>query len=124
MRPLDSRGLTSPEGQNAMHLRLVITRAAGDEADQDQEASQSELVGTPIVQDEADPDVETTSHTELAKLRNSIHQLRAENLALRTRIERLKSNRSLERTLIIGGMVSLWFFFLLSVITKLIAASN
>ena len=35
-----------------------------------------------------------------------------------------KSNRSLQKSLIIAGMVSLWFFFILSAITKLIASSN
>jgi hypothetical protein len=39
-------------------------------------------------------------------------------------IERQKSHRVLERSLIIGGMVALWFFFILSVMTKLIALSN
>ena len=62
--------------------------------------------------------------TELAELRRSNHQLRAKNLALRSRIERQKSHRVLERSLIIGGMVALWFFFILSVMTKLIALSN
>ena len=85
-----------------MHLRLV-TRASEDEADLDQEAA---------------------SQTELAKLRSLNHQLRVENLALRTRIERLKSNRSLERSLIAGGIVALWLFFVLSVITKLTVLSN
>jgi len=62
--------------------------------------------------------------TKMAELEASNHQLRVENLALRTRLERQKSNRSLQKSLIIAGMVSLWFFFILSVITKLIASSN
>lgn len=99
---LDKNGVTSPEDdRHAMHLRLV----------------------TPVAQDEVDPD-QNESETELTQLRSSNHRLRAENLTLRTRIERLKSNRSLERSLIIGGMVLLWFFFVLSVITKLAAVSN
>jgi len=76
-----------------------------------------------VAEDEADPD-QDLSQTELAKLRSSNHRLRVENLALHTRIERLKSHRSLERSLIIGGMVSLWFFFILSVMTKIIASSK
>ena len=63
--------------------------------------------------------------TKMAELEASNHKLRVENLALRTRIERQKSNRSLQKkSLIIAGMVSLWFFFILSAITKLIASSN
>src|SRR5436305_3758563 len=85
-----------------MPMSVVVTRVAEDEADTDQDLSQ----------------------TELAKLRSSNHRLRVENLALRTRIERLKSNRSLERSLIFGGMVSLWFFFFLFVMTNIIASSN
>ena len=103
MRDFDSNGLTSADNHvNAMRTSIVVTRVAEDEADPDQDLSQ----------------------TELAELRSSNHQLRAENLALRTRIERLKSDRSLKRNLIIGGMVSLWFFFILSVMTKIIASSN
>jgi hypothetical protein len=123
MRPFDERGPTSPEDQNGMHLRLVVTGAAEDHADPDQKASQTELLVTRAVGDEADPG-QKAFQIELANLRSSNHQLRAENLILRTRIERLKLNRSLERTLIMRGMVSLWFFFILSVMTKLIAASN
>jgi hypothetical protein len=101
MRLLDKNGLTSPEDdRHAMHLRLV----------------------TPVAQDEFDPD-QNESETELTQLRSANHRLRAENLTLRTRIERLKSNRSLERSLIVGGVASLWFFFILSVMTKLIALS-
>jgi hypothetical protein len=103
MRDFDSNGLTlADDDANAMPMSVVVTRVAEDEADPDQNLSQ----------------------TELAKLRSSNHRLRVENLALRTRIERLKSNRSLERSLIIGGMVSLWFFFILFVMTKIIASSN
>ena len=103
MRDFDSNGLTlADDDANAMPMSVVVTRVAEDEADPDRNLSQ----------------------TELAKLRSSNHRLRVENLALRTRIERLKSNRSLERSLIIGGMVSLWFFFILSVMTKIIASSN
>ena len=103
MRDFDSNGLTlADDDANAMPMSVVVTRVAEDEADTDQDLSQ----------------------TELAKLRSSNHRLRVENLALRTRIERLKSNRSLERSLIIGGMVSLWFFFILFVMTKIIASSN
>jgi len=102
MRDLDSIGLTlADQGANAP-MSIVVTRVAEGEPDSDQDLSQ----------------------TEFAKLRSSNHRLRAENLALRTRIERLKSNRSLERSVIIGGMVLLWFFFILSVMTKLIASSN
>ena len=102
MRDFDSNGLTlADDDANAMPMSVVVTRVAEDEADPDQHLSQ----------------------TELAKLRSSNHRLRVENLALRTRIERLKSNRSLERSLIIGGMVSLWFLFILSM-TKIIASSN
>jgi hypothetical protein len=103
MTPFDSHGLTSPEDhRNEIHIGVVVSRVAQHEVDLDQEASQKEL----------------------AKLRNSNHQLRAENLALRTRIERLKSGRSLERNLIIGGVLALWFFFIFSVISKIIASSN
>jgi hypothetical protein len=103
MRDFDSSGLTlADDHANAMHTSVVVTQVAENEVDPDQDLSQSEL----------------------AKLRSSNHRLRAENLALRTRIERLKSNRSLERRLITAGMVSLWFFFILSVMTKLIASSN
>jgi uncharacterized coiled-coil DUF342 family protein len=103
MRPFDSDGLESPaDHRNAMHLRLVDSRLAEDEVDPDQEAVQ----------------------TELATLRSSTDQLRAENLALRSRIERLKSNRSLERRLILGGMLAVWLFFMLYVVNKLIALSN
>ena len=102
MRDFDSNGLTlADDDANAMPMSVVVSRVAEDEADPDQDLSQ----------------------TELAKLRSSNHRLRVENLALRTRIERLKSNRSL-RSLIIGGMVSLWFFFILFVMTKIIASSN
>ena len=94
----DNGGLTSPA--DAMSMNGVVARVA--ERDLDEEFFR----------------------TELAELRRSNHQLRAENLALRTRIERLKSNRSLEKSLIIGGMVALWFFFILSVMTNLIALSN
>ena len=104
MRPFDSNGLTAPDDHtNVVRMNVVVTRGA---------------------EDEADPDQDDLSHTELAELRSSNYQLRAENLALRTRIKRLKSNRSLEKSLIIGGMVTLWFFFILSIITKLITASN
>jgi hypothetical protein len=123
MKAFDGRGPTSPEDQNGMHLRLVVTRAAKDHADPEQKSSQTELRVNRAIEDEIDPGQEAFQ-IELANLRSSNHQLRAQNLVLRTRIERLKSNRSLERTLIMGGMVSLWFFFILSVMTKLIAASN
>ena len=68
-----------------------------------------------------DPD-QDASHTELAKLRSSNHQLRVQNLALRSSVERLKSNRSFERNFMIGGVVSLWFFFILFVLTKFVAS--
>jgi hypothetical protein len=100
MRSFDPDGLTSTEhSRNAIDIGVVVARVA---TDPDQDLCQ----------------------TELAKLRSSNHRLRAENLALRTRIERLKSNRSLEKRVIIVGMLSLWFFFLLSVMSKLIALSN
>ena len=89
MRDFDSNGLAlANDDAKATPMSVVVTRVAEDEADPDQDLSQ----------------------TELAKLRSSNRQLRAENLALRTRIERLKSDRSLKRSLIIGGMMSLWFF--------------
>ena len=102
MRDFDSNGLTSADDYpDAIHTNVVVTRVAGDKADPDRDLSK----------------------TALSKLRSSNHQLRAENLALRSRIERLKSNRSVETCLIVVGMLSLWFFFILSVITKLIAPS-
>ena len=105
MRAFDSNGLTSPDDHaNVVHLHhVMVTRGA---------------------EDEGGPDQDDLSRIELAELRSANHQLRAEILALRSRIERLKSNRSLEKNLIIGGMVSLWFIFILGVMTKLIAASN
>jgi hypothetical protein len=103
MRDFDSNSLTLADDHiQATRTSIVVTRVADDEPGPDQDLAQ----------------------TELAKLRSSNRQLRAENLALRTRIERLKSDRSLKRNLIIGGMVSLWFFFILSVMTKIIASSN
>jgi hypothetical protein len=102
MRDFDSNGLTlADDHPDSMRASIVVTRVAGDKAGPDRDLSQ----------------------TELSKLRSSNHRLRAENLALRTRIERLKSNRSVERCLIVAGMASLWFFFILSVMTKLIALS-
>ena len=95
MRELDSNGLISADDRlDAVHTSIVVARVAADEVDPDRDLSQTEL-----------------------------SKLRAENLALRTRIERLKSNRSVERCLIVAGIASLWFFFILSVMTKLIALS-
>jgi hypothetical protein len=100
MTSFDANGLKSPEDRrNELRLRLVVDGAAEDELDCDQEASQ----------------------TELEMLRSSNHRLRVENLALRTRIEGLKSGRSLERYLMIGATMLLWFFFTLFVINKTIA---
>ena len=102
MRDFDGNGLTADEHTNATRTSFVVTRVPEDEANPDPDPSQKEL----------------------AKLRSSNRRLRVENLALRARIERLKSNRSLEKSLIIGGVLSLWFFFILYVMTKLIASSN
>jgi hypothetical protein len=100
MTSFDANRLKSPEDRrNELRLRLVVDGAAEDELDCDQEASQ----------------------TELEMLRSSNHRLRVENLALRTRIEGLKSGRSLERYLMIGATMLLWFFFILFVINKTIA---
>ena len=101
----DNNGLTSPDDHaNVVHLHhVMVTRGA---------------------EDEGGPDQDDLSRIELAELRSANHQLRAEILALRSRIERLKSNRSLERSLIAGGIVALWLFFVLSVITKLTVLSN
>ena len=103
MRSFD--GLTSYDDHaNVVPMHVVVRRVAEEE--------------------KAEPDQDDVFRTEIAELRSSNHQLRAEILALRNRIERLKSHRSLERSLIIGGLVSLWFIFILAVMTKLIAASN
>jgi hypothetical protein len=103
MGSFDTDGLTSLEhDRNAMHMGVVVARVVEDVADADRELSQ----------------------TEFAKLRSSNDRLRVENLALRTRIERLKSDRSLERYLMIGGMALLWFFFIAFVLHKLTTLSS
>ena len=102
MRAFDTDGLTSPELE-------------GDATD----------IVAPIAQAVEQGDQETDAHqAELAELRSSNHRLRVENLALRTKIEGLKSSRSLERYLMIGGMMLVWLFFILFVINKAIALSS
>jgi len=62
--------------------------------------------------------------TKMAELEASNHQLRVENLALRNRIERFKSNRSLEKTVIVAVAISVCFLFLLSVFSKVLGSLN
>jgi hypothetical protein len=98
MTSFDTNGLLLPEHQtDAINIGAVVAR----------------------VREEADAD-----QAELADLRSSNQRLRVENLALRTKIERLKSSRSLERYLMIGGMAFLWFAFIAFVMHKLIAFSS
>jgi hypothetical protein len=59
---------------------------------------------------------------KVSDLNDSIHKLRVENLALRTRIERLKSNRSLERKFLVIAGLALWLCFLFGVISKTLLA--
>ena len=70
-------------------------------------------------------DYETTCaelQAKVSDLNDSIHKLRVENLALRTRNERLKSNRSLERKLLVIVGLALWLCFLFGVISKTLLA--
>ena len=98
MRSFDTNGLLLPEHEtDGINIGAVVTRVA-EEADADQ--------------------------AELADLRSSNHRLRVENLVLRTRIERLKSSRSLERYLMLGGMAFLWFSFIAFFLHKLVALSS
>ena len=55
---------------------------------------------------------------KVSDLNDSNHKLRVENLVLRTRIERLKSNRSLERKLLMVLGLALWLCFLFAIISK------
>ena len=61
---------------------------------------------------------------KVSDLNDSIHKLRVENLALRTRIERLKSDRSLERKLLVIVGLALWLCFLFGVISKTLLAET
>ena len=61
---------------------------------------------------------------KVSDLNDSSHKLRVENLALRARIERLKSNRSLERKLLVVLGLFLWLFFLFGVISKALSIIN
>ena len=55
---------------------------------------------------------------KVSDLNDSNHKLRVENLALRTRIERLKSIRSLERNLLLILTLTILLVFLFGVISK------
>ena len=61
---------------------------------------------------------------KVSDLNDSNHKLRVKNLALRARIERLKSNRSLERKLLVVLGLFLWLFFLFGVISKALSIIN
>ena len=61
---------------------------------------------------------------KVSDLNDSNHKLRVENLALRTRIERLKSNRSLERKLLMVLGLALWLCFLFAIISKTLIVLN
>jgi regulator of replication initiation timing len=59
--------------------------------------------------------------TKVSELDASNHQLRVENLALRSRIEALKSKRSLERKLSVFLGLGVWVCFLFVIISKIMS---
>jgi len=81
-----------------------------------------EIPGLAANDDEATCAELQSLQAKVSDLHDSIHKLRVENLALRTRNERLKSNRSLERKLLVIVGLALWLCFLFGVISKTLLA--
>jgi len=60
--------------------------------------------------------------TKMAELEASNHKLRIENIALRNRIDGLKSRQSSEMTLIAAGAIVVWFIFMMSLASRIMAS--
>jgi hypothetical protein len=59
------------------------------------------------------------SQAKVSELEASNHRLRVENLALRAKIEALKSNRGLERKLFVLLGLAIWVCFLFLIFSKI-----
>lgn len=95
-------------------------------ADHDEAAADESPAGSDLFEaEESDIAVEQLSfQVKIAELEASNHKLLVENVALRARIEGLKSRRSLERMLILSGTALLWIVFMFSFLSKIAASSG
>ena len=87
----------------------------------------AEAEANEVLEDEIACDEQQSSQAKVvdltakgAELRDSNHKLRVENVALRARIEQLKSNSSFERKIFAILGLSLWLLFLYSIVSKIL----